>query len=56
MKILLPTISALLFSTTLFGQGVQVTEQQATFSSGEKTALPQSCAEYAENPQKFLRN
>lgn len=39
MKILLPTISALLFSTTLFGQGVQVTEQQATFSSGEKTAL-----------------
>ncbi len=39
MKNLLLTIPALLVSSILFSQGVQVTEQQSTFSSGEKTAL-----------------
>jgi len=39
MKNLLLTIPALLVSSLLFSQGVQVTEQKANFTSGEKDAL-----------------
>ncbi len=39
MKKLLLIISAFLFVNSTFGQSVQVTEQKATFTSGEKNSL-----------------